>query len=227
MKVFLYYFFFFFLYSVFGYICECIYCSIYEKRMITNRGFLLGPYLPIYGFGAMLINLLLNKFVSNPIILFVIAGIISTLLEYFTSYIMEKIFNARWWDYSNKKLNINGRVCFENTFYFALGGIFLMYVLNPFFTSIVNRINALYLEIGSSVILAIFSIDVLITISTMFKLKQNYIIINKNFTDELRQDLPKIIYKSKFLKRRMLNAFPDVRNINVYNKISEIIKTKK
>ena len=96
-----FYFFMFFCYSIFGWVMECICCSINEKRFVHDRGFLIGPYCPIYGYGAMYMYLFLNRYYDDLITLFVMAVVGTSLLEYLTSYFMEKIFKARWWDYSN------------------------------------------------------------------------------------------------------------------------------
>lgn len=110
------YFMLFFIYAILGWIIETTLVSI-EKRKFVNRGFLIGPYCPIYGFGGLAITILLKNYTKDPIVLFLMAVIICGTLEYFTSYIMEKIFKARWWDYSAKKYNINGRICLENLEY--------------------------------------------------------------------------------------------------------------
>ena len=80
----------------------------------------MGPICPIYGHGAIIMLILLKDFASNPFILFVMSMLVCTTLEYLTSYFMEKLFSARWWDYSNKKFNINGRVCLRNTLCFGI-----------------------------------------------------------------------------------------------------------
>ena len=122
----------FFTYAIIGWVMEVTVKYIQYKRFI-NRGFLIGPYLPIYGAGGILITLFLKRYLNDPIALFVFGMIICTILEYITSFVMEKLFHARWWDYSNKKFNINGRVCLGTMIPFGLLGLLIMYVLNPFF----------------------------------------------------------------------------------------------
>lgn len=97
------YFLLFIIYSMIGWTIEVLLQFIEKKRLI-NRGFLIGPYCPIYGFGAVVMTLILDKYQDNLIILFGMSMLICTVLEYLTSYIMEKLFKARWWDYSQKKL---------------------------------------------------------------------------------------------------------------------------
>ena len=100
----------FFIYATAGWIMESTMISIQNKKFV-NRGFLIGPVCPIYGYGVVLVSVLLKKYQNDLIITFFMSIIICGILEYFTSFFMEKIFNARWWDYSKRKFNINGRVC--------------------------------------------------------------------------------------------------------------------
>ena len=141
MEKFCYYFLLYFMYCLFGYILECIFCTIVDKKVVLNRGFLIGPYLPIYGCGAITIIFLLKRYLDDPIALFVMAALVATILEYIASYFMEKIFKARWWDYSEQKFNINGRVCLLNTVLFGIGGLVIMYWINPVFTNFLHSFN--------------------------------------------------------------------------------------
>ena len=106
-----YWFFFFMIYSFIGYLAEITCCSINNKKLIVNRGFCLGPYLPIYGSSSVIMNIFLAKYSKDIITLFVMSAFVCTLMEYMTSLILEKIFHARWWDYTEKKFNLSGRVC--------------------------------------------------------------------------------------------------------------------
>ena len=143
------YFMLFFIYAILGWIIETTLVSI-EKRKFVNRGFLIGPYCPIYGFGGLAITILLKNYTKDPIVLFLMAVIICGILEYFTSYIMEKIFKARWWDYSAKKYNINGRICLETVVPFGILGCLVMYVLNPITFKYLNMLSNSMLNIISA-----------------------------------------------------------------------------
>ena len=127
----------FIFYSFLGWLME-VTCKLIQYKRFINRGFLMGPICPIYGHGAIIMLILLKDFASNPFILFVMSMLVCTTLEYLTSYFMEKLFSARWWDYSNKKFNINGRVCLRNTLCFGILAIVLVYFLN-FTRGIYNR----------------------------------------------------------------------------------------
>ena len=87
------YFLLFLFYSFLGWVLEMVVCSIADKKVV-NRGFLIGPYCPIYGSGCLLIISLLHKYQDDPFTLFIMAIIVCSLLEYFTSYIMEKLFKG-------------------------------------------------------------------------------------------------------------------------------------
>ena len=113
-----YFFLIFFLYSILGYFIESICCSVIEKRLVLNQGFCLGPYLPIFGFCGIFISFLLYSYRDMPVLLFLLSAISCTVIEYITSYILELIFHARWWDYKEKKIHINGRVSLVNSVLF-------------------------------------------------------------------------------------------------------------
>ena len=123
------YFLTFIIYSFVGWIMETLFCFFVTKKMV-NRGFLIGPICPIYGVGCMLLIFLLNKYINQPIALFALSIIVCSILEYFTSYIMEKLFKVRWWDYSDKKFNINGRICLETMVPFGILGTLIVYFMN-------------------------------------------------------------------------------------------------
>lgn len=123
-------FFLFLAYSFVGYIAEVLYCSLREHRFI-NRGFLLGPVCPIYGFGAILVIYLLLPWRDTYARLFFATVIITSILEYVSSFILEKLFKTKWWDYSTYKFNINGRVCLQNSLLFGVMGVLCVHFLHP------------------------------------------------------------------------------------------------
>ena len=131
----------FFIYSVIGYIAEVIYVSITEKRFAISRGFLIGPYLPIYAAGILSMVFLLDKYKDDLFVLFFMSVVICSFIEYMTSYVMEKLFHLRWWDYSNFKFNINGRICLINSALFGIAGVFGVRYLNPFMCDLVSKLS--------------------------------------------------------------------------------------
>lgn len=168
MSSFLNHFLYFFIYSFGGWVCECIYCSIPAKKFI-NRGFLYGPYCPIYGFGALLVTLLLDGYLSNPLLVFLLGMLLTSILEYVTSYVMEKLFHKKWWDYSHYRININGRVCLLNSTLFGLMALFVIYVLHPKVTDLIQLIPLPYQAWVSLLCFLLFAYDLFNTMKAQLR----------------------------------------------------------
>lgn len=149
----------FFFYSAAGWIVESTYCSIGEKRFI-NRGFLTGPMCPIYGTGALVMTVFLyNPFYDKPLFVFLLGMLLCDIVEYITSFLMELLFHARWWDYTYEFLNIKGRICLKHTLYWGIASIMFVYVLHPGIDSIIEGMNDKAI-IGITVtVLAVFAVD--------------------------------------------------------------------
>ena len=124
------YFLYFIIYSFIGWLMEVVLKSKDEHKFV-NRGFLIGPICPIYGFGVLLIILLVGNSKSDLLAVFLKSILVCSVLEYFTSYFMEKLFHARWWDYSKNKYNINGRICLETMLPFGILSTIVIYVVHP------------------------------------------------------------------------------------------------
>lgn len=127
------------IYSIIGWVYESTICSIGQRKLI-NRGFLNGPYCPIYGTGAVLVLLVLGR-IQNPVLLFFAGAVLTCSLEYLTSWLMEKLFHARWWDYSKRKFNIGGRVCLIGAIVFGAFSVVLILVLHPWVKSLTDRLT--------------------------------------------------------------------------------------
>ncbi|MCR5404570.1 MAG: putative ABC transporter permease [Butyrivibrio sp.] len=106
--------FLFFFYSFFGWCFESTYVSIMEKHLV-NRGFIRGPFLPLYGCGGIMMLIASKPFYDNVLLVFIAGCIGATALEYITGVVMEKLFGVRYWDYSHKKFNFQGQICLEST----------------------------------------------------------------------------------------------------------------
>ena len=123
---------YFFLYSIVGWFCESMYCTVGNRKW-TNRGFLFGPMCPIYGTGAVSMLVALSWCKDKPYLVFVLGMVVCDVVEYLTSYIMEKLFHARWWDYSvEMKYHLNGRICLTHTFYWGVAAMTLIYLIHPY-----------------------------------------------------------------------------------------------
>ena len=162
----------FILYSFIGWLYETIICSIGQRHFV-NRGFLNGPYCPIYGTGALLMILILGH-LTNPVALFLLGAIVACVLEYLTSYGMEKLFHARWWDYSKRLLNINGRVCLLGAVVFGLFSVLLILMIHPVICGWVDAVPILYRRVLTVVIFAGFSIDIVSSVCGMVDFQKKW-----------------------------------------------------
>ncbi len=173
---------YFYIYSVLGYITEVIYCSCINRKL-TNRGFFYGPYCPIYGFGAIFSIIFLSDFVSEPILLFVVAFLCMSVLEYITTYIFEMLFNIKLWDYSDMKFNIQGRVCLLNSALFGLLTLFLAYSLHPFVSSYVNKSSGVFKDICVWTIVLTLIYDLIKSIESIHNFEDKLTEISTNLSD--------------------------------------------
>lgn len=224
---------------------EVIYCKIVEGKLY-NRGFLHGPYCPIYGFGAILIISFLIPFSESIPLVFFLGLLITSILEYITGFLMEKIFKAKWWDYSDLKFNIKGRVCLQNSILFGILSLFLIYILNPFISKVISQINSTYLLYISHILICIFLIDISITVTEILNLKKKLIelkevtetfIKEKNLFNENSELSKKInefkqkIAEKKYIKNsHIINAFPNLKfkeNNNEFLNIKKMLKKSK
>ncbi len=181
----LYYFF----YSALGWLVESMYCSVGEHKWV-NRGFLTGPLCPIYGAGAVVMAVFLQplkelpfpigvfgiNFSMTPLLVFVVGMILADIVEFITSLAMEKLFHARWWDYSEKPFNIQGRICLQHTLYWGTASIVFTYVIHPFFSKYAEKLfpstapNILYITL--TVILFIFTLDIINAVRNAMDIKK-------------------------------------------------------
>lgn len=216
----------FFIASTLGYIGEVTYCSIGKKKPVINRGFLMGPYIPIYGVGTVGCFLALSKYQNDFMVLFFMSAVLSTILEYLTSYAMEKLFKVRWWDYSKMPFNINGRVCLKNSSIFGIVGVLVIRLLYPFFYGLITSINPLLLEILAIIFFIVFVTDICITTTTLFSLRNTLVKFNKkDITDIAHKEVMKKVKKNNFRYNRLLKAFPDSEGYNIkdFKKLKECL----
>ncbi len=151
----------FFFYSAAGWCLESLYCSVGEKRFV-NRGFLTGPLCPIYGTAALvLIILIYNPFRNNPLVVFLLGIVLCDIVEYLTSLIMEKLFAARWWDYTYEFMNISGRICLKHSLYWGIISVVFVKVIHPLVDDLYAKIKGEYVSYILAVVLLIFTADVI------------------------------------------------------------------
>jgi len=248
-------FLYFIIYSFIGWLYESILCSINEKKWV-NRGFLNGPLCPVYGFGALSVLFLLNQRVNNVFTLFFVSMIVTSLLEYITSFLLEKLFHAKWWDYSHYRFNIQGRISLIGAIVFGGLSVLLIKIIHPLTSDLLKVLSNTTMYISSISIFIILILDLSITLNYLFslegKLKEIQLVFNTFKTqylkrvDELKDTLierfeeselyieyiKKLNYLNKFQGVRLVRAFPKL-TLQKYNeswqKLKKILvdKTKK
>ena len=216
MEIFKYYFSFFIIYSFIGWIMEVVW-NLFTDKKLVNRGFLIGPYCPIYGVGCLLLILLLGGFKSQPVLLFFMSIIVCSILEYTTSYVMEKLFKARWWDYSESKFNLNGRICAATMIPFGVLGVLVVYYLNPFLSGLVNFSNIVFISI-----LILFVLDFSVSFGIIENMKGTITTITKDSTEEITKMVKEKILSKSFLHKRLLRAFPSF--MSPLDKLRKIVR---
>lgn len=215
----------FIIYSFLGWVMETIAFFIDNKKLV-NRGFLIGPYCPIYGVGCLLIIIVLGHFMNNPVLLFVLSALICSIVEYLTSFFMEKLFKARWWDYTNKKFNLNGRICLSNTIIFGILGFFILYFLNPTLYNLISKIPNNLSYIISSIILIIFIFDIITSCNLMMKIKKLAFENKKDNTEEIVKKVKEILSTKNLFIKRIIEASPNIKE-SIRKKIEELNKKRK
>lgn len=135
---------FFIIYCMVGWIVESVFVSFQHKKFV-NRGFLHGPFLPIYGFGAVIILLSTIHVRQNFFLIFLFGMLGATLLEYITGYIMDTIFHVKYWDYSDTPFNLNGYICLKCSLAWGVYSIFLTGFIHKPIENIVLSIPQVWL----------------------------------------------------------------------------------
>ena len=149
---------FFFSFSFIGYCWEVI-LNLMQNGNFVNRGTLYGPWIQIYGFGGVLILVLLKRFRKHPFQTFILSVILCGIIEYFTGWYLETFKHLKYWDYSGYFLNIKGRVCFEGLIVFGMAGCIVTYFIAPILNNLFNRLRTHTINIIIFILIILFSID--------------------------------------------------------------------
>ncbi|WP_411897088.1 putative ABC transporter permease [Bifidobacterium tissieri] len=153
-------------YSFLGWVYETILVSVQERRFV-NRGFLNGPLCPIYGTGAVVAIVVLTPLKDTPmslVTMFLLGAVGASVLEYVTSWVMEKAFHARWWDYSHFRFNINGRICLIGAIIFGVFGVLIVDVAQPWVEQWTAMIPLPIFHTIIAVLMVTILVDFLITV---------------------------------------------------------------
>lgn len=192
-------------FSIIGFISEVIYCSLNKRK---SGKALYGPWCPLYGLGGLLIISVVSHVPENMFIIYLVSVLVASFTEYLVSVILEMIFDMKWWDYSFKKFNLNGRICLENSLLFGVLGILIFYFYLPLKVYMISICDPLLLKIIVYLLFTAMCIDGVITIIEAFEAKYRYQLIKKiglNNKDKLKSKLIKL--KSSFNFKRLIYEF--------------------
>lgn len=216
MEILVYGFLIFFLSSFIGYFLEVFWVFLGSKKLV-NRGFLCGPIIPIYGVGAVLILFCLFRYYNDPIVVFVFGVIITSALEYFVSFLMEKLFHNKWWDYSDMPYNLNGRICLRNSFAFGVLALVIIYLVAPLFVMLFDLFSFKTWSIIALILFILVVLDTIYSVYVAYNLRHRIIIVEELKNEKLAK-LPIIFDKKlkelsegiKGFPSRLLKAFPNI-----------------
>ncbi|WP_461225618.1 putative ABC transporter permease [Lacticaseibacillus suihuaensis] len=227
---------YFFAYAFVGWVWESGFVSV-QKRRWVNSGFLNGPWIPVYGFAMTAVLAAIAPFQNNIVALYLLSAIVITIIEYVTSWLMEALFHARWWDYSNVPLNLNGRVALPISAFWGLGMVVIVKYVHPLVSQVVGRVDTTYGMFASFLLIALFMFDLGFTLANMLafgaatkrigdaietqkkalaaaaaaagdRLEQEYPWLEQYRKDAAaRAKLPRLSY----VQRRILKSFPNLR----------------
>lgn len=214
----------FIIYSFIGWIIEVL-CIFYISKKFINRGFLIGPYCPIHGIGALSMLFLLQRY-TDFLTLFIMSTVICSILEYIASYLLEKKFKARWWDYTNMPFNVNGRICLITSLEFGVLGVLLIKLINPTIINYLNNTNPILIMVVGSIILLGFIIDCICSFRIISNFKKTSEVMAKDCTTEVNDKVKKVINQKFIYFKRLLDAFPNLSSLNkdLSDKIKNIKK---
>lgn len=222
------------IYAFLGWCIEVIYATA-SRGVFVNRGFLSGPYCPIYGFGALLVLWVTAPFANGLMGLFLISMLLCSVLELVAGWLMEVLFNQRWWDYSDYPFNIGGYVCLEFSLLWGLACMFMVKIIHPMIAGIGPQLTNQTGVIVLAVIVTALLADLIATVNQMLKLKKQLLIIDeidqrmRQLSDglgekihdvsktaiaeltDLKQKQDELLTSINQRYRRLIKAFPDSR----------------
>ena len=182
---------YFYFYSIFGWLFESGNVSIRQKKWV-NRGFMKGPWLPLYGSGAVVILVATLPFAQYPVAVFFAGAVAATVLEYFTGVAMLELFKVRYWDYSYRKIQFQGHICLVSTIVWGLLSLLMVYIIHPWVAHLVGAVNVEVVNVVTFIITLLITYD---------------------FTNAFREamDLRKLIIQAAELKERLEEKLEESR----------------
>lgn len=192
---------YFVIYSFLGWILESIFRSFCEKKLI-NTGFLIGPICPIYGAGAIIMLLFMGQLKGKTIVLFFVSMLVLTVWEYVVGVFLEKVFKTKYWDYSDHKINFQGRICLTNSIFWGLLCVGFINYIHPYILSLINMVDVNIFKNIIYISITIIIIDTIISIIKVINIKPAWQKV-KDLNNEIKDKLKEIKESSKLNKQKV------------------------
>ena len=202
----------FFAYAFLGWCIE-VTLKYFQFHRFINRGFLTGPWLPIYGSGASLITVVIKGLAPLEFSVgttFIVSFLLCGFLEYMTSYVLEKRFHARWWDYSRKPMNLHGRVWIGNLVLFGLGGVVIVDLINPLLLRLSAHMSFPLREIMAVSLSAVFVADYVTSHFVLKLVKTSVELSEADDTEAISKEVRLLLSDRSVFHRRFAEAYPEV-----------------
>jgi len=210
----------FFAYSFLGWVYESTLVSVRKKTWV-NRGFLNGPVVPIYGVGATMVYMVFWQFRGQLLVVFLGGMFLATVLEYFTSLVMERLFHARWWDYSDKKFNIAGRICLLVSLFWGILSVGMIAFLQPLMVKLYDKVPEALGSLAVYISLIIFMTDTVVTVSHTIKLDKILVdlyALKQEFTEYMTSSR---LYETKEELKQKLTSY---KQVELYDRIKQFME---
>lgn len=184
----------FFIYAILGWGVEVVYATVNSGKFV-NRGFLNGPYCPIYGFGVLIVALCLMPLQKNLAALFFGSVLLTTLLELVTGFLLERIFNEKWWDYTDEHFNFRGYICVKFSILWGMACVMVIRVIHPMVLRFVHWLPHTAGVIVLAVLLTGFACDAGVTVLAILKIKKKIRLLDtiakemRSVSDQLGENL--------------------------------------
>ncbi len=199
-KIFLY----FFIFSISGWFYESFLCTTFHKNPFRNKGFLMGPYCPIYGIGATASIILFGNF-EDTFLLFISSALFCGVLEYLSSFSLEKLFHEKWWDYSHCSFHLHGRICLYGVLTFGAVNVVICRFVAPQLDKMMNLAGSDILSTLSLLLMTVLVIDITWTLIYRKNLNQNLCLQYKKIHLEIDQRMKNAF---EFLLRKKIPNIP-------------------
>lgn len=200
------------IFSVAGLIIETVFCYVTTGVIESRKGLIWGPFCPVYGVGATILILLLNRYKNNPIKLFIAGSILGNIIEYGLSYILEAMYGTRFWDYAYLDWNLNGRICIKYSVFWGILAVILIRLVKPLIDKIINKIPDNIML--NTIILILIAIDCIATIWAVKAYQNRAIESYYNIESKTKHSVKQYIEEKIFSNEIMIKTFPNLRYID-------------